>query len=174
MAEELNKAISDLVNQRVEEEFKKIERDAKQRVEAQMANLEMFERDSRERLQSRLQDIEERVTRDVRTKVFSIALTIVVLAAGAMLVGSFAATRDVNNSVIGLQDRVIAAQATIQKSQTELNTQKDQMAEATRQATAATKDLQDARVRLKDTTDQFEKVRKEYDALAKAVKAAQR
>ena len=164
MSQELEKGISDLINERVENEFKKIESDARARVETQMNGLEKYEKEAREKLEERLKLVEERVARDVRTKVFSVALTIVVVAAGTMLVGSFAATREVNNSVIALQDRVLGAQTTIAKSNEALNTLRDKMEEAARQLTTTTKQLDDVK-------SQLEKARVEYVSLVKGAKA---
>jgi hypothetical protein len=145
MNQDLDKGISGLINDRVENEFKKIEADARNRVESRIAGLEKYEKDSRDQIDERLKGVEERVTRDVRTRVFSVALMVVVIAAGAMLAGSFAATRDVNNAVIALQDRVLGAQATVQKSTEALNTVKDQMEVSKRQLETIKGQLDDAK-----------------------------
>ena len=65
------------------------------------------------------------------------------------LVGSFAATREVNNAVIALQGRVLGAQESIEKSTQTLNTQKDQMEEAERKLVTVTKHLEEVKIQLK-------------------------
>ena len=60
--------------------------------------------------EQRLREAEERLTRDMRMKLFSFSLAAVMSAVGAMLIGSYAVTRDVNHSVIALQKDIIAAQ----------------------------------------------------------------
>src|ERR1700736_5009814 len=63
--------------------------------------------------EQRLRVAEERLTRDIRTKVFLFSLVAVMSAVGAMLIGSFVVTRDVNSSVIALQRDLIAAQTAL-------------------------------------------------------------
>jgi chromosome segregation ATPase len=129
--------------------------------------------DQRLGMDQRLKEVEERVTRDVRTRVFSVALTPVVVAAGAMLLGSFAATRDVNNSVIGLQKDIIAAQTTIQNSSKDVIEHTKKLADAQVELTRANSASSDARSKLETTTSQLDKARADYDELAKAMRTVQ-
>ncbi len=166
-------AITSAIQQRVDAEFEKIEEGARTRVENRMTAFDKFEKESREKFEERLRGVEERVTRDVRTKVFSVALTVVIVAAGAMLVGSFAATREVNNSVIALQKDIIAAQTAIKSSSDSLLEQKGKLADAQAQLRATTSDLSDAREQLKAVTGGLEKARAAYESLSRETKALQ-
>ena len=126
---------------RVQNDFEKMNAGTQAALNEKMEDVSNLIRNSRERIDQVMKDVEERVTRDVRTKVFGIALTIVVAAAGTMLVGSFAATRDVNNSVIALQKDIISAQTSIRESQSKLDEQAkhitDFLSEQTTKLTAA-------------------------------------
>jgi hypothetical protein len=165
--------ITSAIQQRVDDEFKKIEQDARTPVEERMTAFEKFEKESRERFEERLRRVEERVTRDVRTKVFSVASSVVIVAAGVMLVGSFAATREVNNSVIALQKDIIAAQTAIKSSSDSLLEQKGKVADAQAQLRATISELGDARKQLDAVTSGLEKARVTYESLSRETRALQ-
>ena len=147
---------------------------ARLQVAQQIDKLKDFEVSARRDLEQRLRDMEDRVTRDVRTKAFGLALTVVLVAAGGTILGSITAAREVNTSVMNLQDRIIGAQTTIQNSQNELNAEKDQMAESKRQLANVTKDIADAKAQLNETTKQLETARAEYAGLVKSARAGQK
>jgi chromosome segregation ATPase len=160
--------ISKIISDRVESEFKDIKKEALDRFEEKSRELERFTNDLRYGMEQRLKDVEERVTRDVRTRVFSLALSVVIAAAGAMLLGSFTATRDVNNSVIALQKDIISAQTTIKTASDALIDHTKKLAEAQAELTRANGASAEARTKLETTISQLEKVRGDYDRLTKA------
>jgi cell division protein FtsL len=144
---------------RIEAHFEEIEREAVRRFEDKNRELLRFMDDQRHGMEQRVKEVEDRVTRDMRTKVLYIGVTMVATAAAAMVLGLFAAARDVNKSVIDLQKDIIAAQATIRTSSEAINEH--------------TKKLLDAHAELSTTTSQLDKARAAYDELTKATRAVQ-
>jgi hypothetical protein len=76
---------------------------------------------SRRRFEESVDSMEKRMARDLRVTIFSIVLAAVSTAAGAMLFGSFTATKEVNSAVIALQKDIMAAQGTIRGADKELS-----------------------------------------------------
>jgi hypothetical protein len=163
--------ITSAVQERVDAGFRKIEEEARNRVGKRMAAFDTFEEEARKSFEERLRGVEDRVTRDVRTKVFSVALTVVVVAAGAMLVGSLGATREVNSSVIALQKDIISAQTAIKSSSDSLLEQKSKLADAQAQLRVAVGELNDVREQFRGTRSQLDKARAEFDVLSRELKA---
>ena len=85
-----------------------------------------------------------------------------------MLIVSFAATRDVNNSVIALQKDIIAAQTSIKAASDVLVEQKQKLANAGAEFAYATRTLTNARSKLKAATSRLDKARGDYEGLTKA------
>jgi cell division protein FtsL len=118
--------------------------------------------------EQRLKEAEERLTRDIRTKVFLFSLVAVISAVGAMLIGSFLVTRDVNNSVIALQRDIIAAQTALKTASDALVEQRQKLANAEADLVLATGKSTDARSKLEATSSLLDKSRGEYEGLIKA------
>lgn len=185
--EDDSRQISDILNKRVEADFKKLDTEAKETIRQRLADLETYEREKRAEMERSLRELGERLTRDTRTQIFSIALGVVSVAAGAMLFGSFASTREVNSSVIALQKDIISAQTTIKASNDALAEQKSKVDSTLKVTNDALIDqrskLADAQTTLKTTTDELaaarqhlektntdlEKARVEYENLSKAI-----
>lgn len=129
------------------------------RVRAAIGSLAEYEKDALSTLRERAEQVEERVTRDVRTRVFAVAALVVVVAAGTLLAGSFASTREVNASVIALQKDIISAQTTVRSAADALIEQKARLAEAQATLTTVTSQLQDARQQLATVTGDLQKAR---------------
>jgi hypothetical protein len=91
-------------------EFTKFKEEKQGRFDVQSREFEKYTWKLRTEAEQRLREAEERLTRDIRMKLFSFSLAAVMSAVGAMLIGSYAVTRDVNHSVIALQKDIIAAQ----------------------------------------------------------------
>ena len=83
-----------------------------------------------------------------------------------MIVSGMGATREVNQSVVSLQERIMAAQQTIQNSRDALNAQQDILVKATGEVKAKTDELS-------NTQKQLDKARTEYEELSKTMKAVQ-
>src|SRR5438874_2000085 len=129
---------------RVETEFAKLREQAQARFDSQSHEFDKYAWGLRTGLEQHLKEAEERVTRDVRTKVFLLSLAVVTGAIGATLIGSLAITRDVNNSVIALQKDIIAAQTAIKTASDALVEQKQKLADAEAGLTPATSALTNA------------------------------
>jgi predicted nucleic acid-binding Zn-ribbon protein len=86
-----------------------------------------------------------------------------------MLIVSFAATRDVNNSVIALQKDIIAAQTSIKAASDVLVEQKQKLTEFA----LATRTLTNARSKLEAATSRLDKARGDYEGLTKATTNAE-
>lgn len=157
--------LSKAVIERVESDLEKVKRDALERFDIKMKEL-------RDETEARLKLLEERMSRDVRITMFSIGLAVVATAASVMLLGSFTATRDVNNSVIALQRDIITAQTTIKASSDGLNESAKKLADAQAELTKVSGASSDARTRLDTTTQQLDKARGDYNDLAKTTAAA--
>ena len=158
-------AVAGAINKRVEAEFVKLQTQSKEFFDKREQDISKYDRELRDRTEERLRVVEDRVTRDVRTRIFSLVLAVVVAAAGVMLAGSFAATREVNNSVISLQNTIIATQNTIKGADKALAEQSKKLAEASISLTIKAAELEAASGRLREVTKQLEDTRKE---LAKA------
>jgi peptidoglycan hydrolase CwlO-like protein len=89
-----------------------------------------------------------------------------------MLIVSFAATRDVNNSVIALQKDIIAAQTSIKAASDVLVEQKQKLANAGAEFAFATRTLTNPRSKLKAATSRLDKARGDYEGLTKAANYA--
>jgi hypothetical protein len=85
-----------------------------------------------------------------------------------MLIGSFAATRDVNNSVIALQKDIIAAQTALKTASDALVAQRQKLAHAEADLILATSKSTDARSKLEATTSLLDKAQGQYEKLTKA------
>jgi hypothetical protein len=120
------------------------------------------------KFEQRLREAEERLIRDIRTKVFLFSLVAVMSAVGAMLIGSFVVTRDVNNSVIALQRDIIAAQTALKTASDALVEQRQKLANAEADLVLATSKSTDARSKLEATTPLLDKARGEYEGLTRA------
>jgi hypothetical protein len=120
------------------------------------------------KFEQRLREAEERLIRDIRTKVFLFSLVAVMSAVGAMLIGSFVVTRDVNNSVIALQRDIIAAQTALKTASDALVGQRQKLANAEADLVLATSKSTDARSKLEATTPLLDKARGEYEGLTRA------
>jgi predicted nucleic acid-binding Zn-ribbon protein len=158
-----DEAMGSLIKQKLDDEFKKITKRTTEFFEERTQEIEKYERELRGKTENRLKDVEDKVTRDVRTRVFSIALTVVIVAAGAMLVGSFAATREVNNSVISLQNTIIATQNAIKDADKALTEQAKKLSDASNALTLKTTELDSAKSKLEDATREFNRVREELE-----------
>src|ERR1700736_1590690 len=73
----------------------KFKEEKQARFDDQRREFEKYTWDLRTETEQRLREAEERLTRDIRAKVFSLSLAVVMSAVGAMLIGGFAVTRDV-------------------------------------------------------------------------------
>jgi len=124
------------------------------------------------KFEQRLREAEERLIRDIRTKVFLFSLVAVMSAVGAMLIGSFVVTRDVNNSVIALQRDIIAAQTALKTASDALVEQRQKLANAEADLVLATSKSTDARSKLEATTPLLDRARSEYEGLTKATSDA--
>lgn len=164
--------LAKLIGDRIETQFTTLEESAKKRVEERMNELDKFEHESRDRMEDRLRTLEDHLSRSLTTKIFTIALSVVVLAAGVMLVGTATATREVNSSVIALQKDLISAQTVIRASDESLRKQAEELSKATASLTAKNGELTAASEQLKEERARLEKARTDYEALTKANKAA--
>lgn len=180
--------IAQLVSKIVEDQFNGIEVEARERIEERFRSLDAYESKVRSQIEATSQDmttrvrtaidslaeyeasalstlreraeqVEERVTRDVRTRIFAVAALVVAIAAGTLLVGSFASTREVNASVIALQKDIISAQTTVRSAADALIEQKTRLAEAQATLNTVTSELQDARQQLTAVTGDLQKAR---------------
>ncbi len=88
-----------------------------------------------------IRGLEEKVTKDVERRVNRMALAVVAIVGGVVVSAGFAAMRDINNSVISLQDNIINAQKTIQEANDKIN-------EADKRIEAKNKDLDAAKEKL--------------------------
>ena len=118
--------------------------------------------------EQRLREAEERLTRDIRMKVFLFSLVGVMSAVGVMLIGSFVVTRDVNSSVIALQRDIIVAQTALKTASDALVEQRQKLANAEADLVLATSKSTDARSKLEATTPLLDKARGDYEGLTKA------
>src|SRR6202045_2398708 len=134
----------------------------------QRREFEKYTWELRTETEQRLREAEKRLTRDIRTKVFSLSLAVVMSAVGVMLIGGFAVTRDVNNSVIALQRDIIAAQTALKTASDALVEQRQKLASAETDLILATSKSTDARSKLEATTPMLDKARGEYEGLTKA------
>ena len=153
-------------------EFTKLNEEKRARFNIQSREFEKVTLDLRIEMEQRLREAEERINRDICTKVFSFSLAAVMCAVGVMLIGSFVATRDVNNSVIALQKDIIAAQTALKTASDALVEQRQKLAHAEADLILATSKSNDARSKLEATTPQLDKARGEYEGLAKATTEA--
>ena len=168
MQEEMDKEVSKVGAATVETEFTKLKDEKRARFNIQGREFEKYTLDLRTEMEQRLREAEERLNRDIRTKIFSFSLAAVMCAVGAMLIGSFVATRDVNNSVISLQKDIIAAQTTLRTANDALVEQREKLANAEADLVLATSKSIDARSKLEATTPQLDKARGDYEKLTKA------
>jgi hypothetical protein len=90
-------------------------------------------------------------------------------AVGAMLIGSYAVTRDVNHSVIALQTDIIAAQTALKTANDALVEQRQKLANAEADLILATSKSTDSRSKLEATTALLDKARGEYEELTKHI-----
>jgi len=177
MEGELDKEVSKVGATRVGTELRRRSRADKRRATLEEEKQAGFEIQSREfekytwslrtETDQRLRDAEERLTRDIRTKVFLFSLVAVMSAVGAMLIGSFVVTRDVNNSVIALQRDIIAAQTALKTASDALVKQRQKLANAEADLVLAISKSTDARSKLEATTPMLDKARGEYEGLTK-------
>jgi hypothetical protein len=130
MQGELDKEVSKVGAAKVGTEFAKFKEEKQARFDVQSREFEKYTWELRTETEQRLRGAEERLTRDIRTKVFSLSLAVVMSAVGAMLIGSFAITRDVNHSVIALQNDIIAAQTALKTASDALVEQRQKLANA--------------------------------------------
>ena len=89
-----------------------------------------------------------------------------------ILIGSFAATRDVSNSIIALQKDVIAAQTALKTASDALIEQRQKLADAEIGFNLAASKSGDARSKLEAVIPQLDKARDEYEALTQATTKA--
>jgi chromosome segregation ATPase len=158
----------------LEGQLKKMENNAtaliieqQQKVEGKYAAFkEKAEKELEERKEKAFASMEENVTKNVRNKVLALAIAVVSLAALAMIGSGYTAMREVNQSILTLQEKMIAAQDTIQKSNDAFAEHKDRLVDANTSIKAATNDLNAVR-------EQLEKARTEYNELAKATRELQ-
>src|SRR6202047_2151542 len=148
-------------------EFNKFEEEKRASFDIQSHEFEKYTA-----IEQRLREAEERLTRDIRTKVFSFSLAVVMSVVGAMLIGSFVVTRDVNNSIIALQRDIIAAQTALKTASDALVEQRQKLANAEADLVLATSKSTDARSKLEATTPLLDKARGEYEGLTKATSDA--
>jgi hypothetical protein len=163
--------ISKLIGDHFSEKIRLLEDDAKKKVDDRLVQFDEHEREARDKFDSRMRALEERLTGDVRSRVFQIALAVVGIAAATMLLGSFAATKEVNNSVIALQKDLIAAQTTIRTADKELRDQMQVMATATAALTAKQADLGAAEAKYRDEASRLADLKRQYEDLLKGAKA---
>jgi chromosome segregation ATPase len=168
MQGESDKEVSKVGAAMVGTEFTKFKEDKQARFNVQSREFEEYTWKLRTETEQRLREAEERLARDIRTKVFSFCFAAVVSAIGAMLIGSFAATREVNNSVIALQKDVIAAQTALKTASDALVEQRQKLANAEADLILATNKSTDARSKLEATVPLLDKGRGEYEGLTKA------
>ncbi|PNE09942.1 MAG: hypothetical protein CR217_17215 [Beijerinckiaceae bacterium] len=103
MQGELDKEVSKVGATRVGTESATLKGEKQAGFGIQSREFEKYTWALRTETEQRLREAEERLTRDIRTKVFLFSLVAVMSAVGAMLIGSFVVTRDVNSSVIALE-----------------------------------------------------------------------
>jgi capsule polysaccharide export protein KpsE/RkpR len=168
MQRESDKEVSKVGAAMVGTEFTKFKEEKQARFNVQSREFEEYTWKLRTETEQRLREAEERLTRDIRTKVFSFSLAVVMSAVGAMLIGGFAVTRDVNNSVIALQKDIIAAQTALKTASDALVEQRQKLANAEADLILATSKSTDARSKLEATTSLLVRARAEYDGLTKA------
>src|SRR5262245_7083389 len=110
-------------------ELTKFKRDKQLGFGSQSGDLEKYASELLSDTEERLKEVEARLTREYRAKIFPLSAAVVVSAAGAILIGSFAATRDVSNSIIALQKDVIAAQTALKTASDALIEQRQKLAD---------------------------------------------
>jgi len=168
MQRELDKEVAKVGAAIVGTEFTKFNEEKQARFDDQRREFEKYTWELRTETEQRLREAEERLTRDIRTKVFALSLAVVMSAVGAMLIGGFAITRDVNNSVIALQKDIIAAQTALKTASDALVEQRQKLANAETDLIVATSKSIDARSKLEATTPLLVRARAEYEGLTKA------
>jgi cell division protein FtsL len=168
MQEKLDKEVSKVGAAMVGTEFTKFKEEKQARFDIQSREFEKYTRELGTETEQRLREAEDRLSRDIRTKFFSLSLAVVISAVGAMVIGSFTATRDVNNSVIALQKDIIAAQTALKTASDALVEQRQKLANAEADLVLATSKSIDARSKLEATTPLLDKARGEYEGLTKA------
>ena len=164
--------VAGMIQARVEQEFEKLEKQAKEFFDTRQKEISSRDRTLREESEARLKEVEDNAVRDVRTRVFPVVLLVVVSAAGAMLIGSFAALREVNNQVISLQNSIISTQITIKDADKALAEQTKKLSEADAALTAKTatldasnRGLQEAKSQLDGVRGELDRVRENYNTL---------
>src|SRR5262249_48633309 len=110
--------------------------------------------------------------RDIRTKIFLLSLAAVMGAAGATLIGSFFLTRDVNHSVIALQNDIIATQTALKTASDALVEQRQKLANAEADFKLATGKSTNAGSNPEPFTPLPKKARGDNEGLAKATAGA--
>jgi len=153
---------------RVRTEFATLKEEKQAGCNIQSREFEKYTWALRTETEQRLKEAEERLTRDIRSKVFLFSLLAVMSAVGVMLIGSFVVTRDVNNSVIALQRDIIAAQTALKTASDALVEQRQKLANAEADLVLATGKSTDARSKLEATSSLLDKSRGEYEGLIKA------
>ena len=165
---ELDKEVSKVGATRVKTGFATLKEEKQAGFDIQSREFEKYAWELRTETEQRLREAEERLTRDIRAKIFLFSLLAVMSAVGAMLIGSFVVTRDVNNSVIALQRDIIAAQTALKTASDALVEQRQKLADAEADLVLATSKSTDARSKLEATTPLLDKARVEYEGLTKA------
>src|SRR3984893_8735942 len=165
MQRESDKEVSKVGAVMVGTEFTKFKEEKQARFNVQCREFEKYTWKLRTETEQRLREAEEGLTRNIRRKVLSFSLAV---AVGAMLIGSFAVTRNVNNSVIALQKDIIAAQTALKTASDALVEQRQKLANAKTDLILATSKSTDARSKLEATTQLLVRARAEYDGLTKA------
>jgi chromosome segregation ATPase len=168
MQGESDKEVSKVGATRVGTEFPTLKEEKQAGFGIRSREFEKYTWALRTETEQRLKEAEERLTRDIRTKVFLFSLVAVMSAVGAMLIGSFVVTRDVNNSVIALQRDIIAAQTALKTASDTLVEQRQKLANAEADLVLAISKSTDARSKLEATTPLLDKARGEYEKLTKA------
>jgi len=130
MQGELDKEVSKAGGAMAGTELASVKRERQPAFAIQNGEMEKYASQLRSDAERRLNEAEARLTREYRAKIFPLSFAIVVSAAGAILIGSFAATRDVSNTVIALQKDVIAAQTALKAASDDLVEQRQTLADA--------------------------------------------
>lgn len=124
--------------------------------------------------QRRVREVVKEVTDSIQAKATATVFTVVGVVVAAVLGSAFLATKDVNSSVIGLQNTVIATQATIKQADkdladqsTKLTAASNEVAKKMAELTMVEDKLKAANTQLGNAQSDLEKVRAQFQAAAK-------
>jgi len=139
------------------------------------AGVEVFadiKKSTEEKIDTQVGNLKDKWDKLINQRLVYALLAIIGLAALATVTSLYTATKEVNQSVITLQDKILASQEIIRKSADQLIASNKALTEATdsltsktRELTAALKEVGEAKTALKTETDEMKRSTEELQRL---------